>query len=51
MSDKATTCATVLLSKNRQRILMGEITLGRNKYDLPKGRAEPNESHFGCSYS
>lgn len=49
MSDKATTCATVLLSKNRQRILMGQITLSRNKYDLPKGRAEPNESHLDAA--
>lgn len=46
MSNKATTCATVLLTKDRQDILMGSITLSRNKFDLPKGRAESNESHL-----
>ena len=49
MSNKATTCATVLLTKDRQDILMGSITLSRNKFDLPKGRAEPNESHLDAA--
>ena len=40
---KNLTCATVLITQDKKNILFGKITL-QNKYDLPKGKKEYDES-------
>lgn len=44
-TSKDVTCATILLSQDKKRILVGKITL-QEKYDLPKGKNESNETEL-----
>ena len=50
-TDKLTkdvSCATVIISQDKQHILFGKIAM-QNKYDLPKGKKEDNESFLDAA--
>lgn len=48
MECKPITCATMILSQDKQHILMGKIAK-QNKYDLPKGRLEEGETFIDAA--
>jgi NTP pyrophosphohydrolases including oxidative damage repair enzymes len=45
---KDVSCATVIISQDKQHILFGKIAM-QNKYDLPKGKKEDNESFLDAA--